>query len=459
MTQKQAMPKVQELSPAEDGENSDSDYKDDDPVTAPAPILPKDEVQVAFDEIINNARNLKLNLGDRGIRNEFMESYGNLLVRKTQGYDQTLLHIIANTLGHKSLTRCVVKKDKKLLEHKDESGKTSLHMAIVKKNFRFLSVVLDEIEDLDGLLRMTCEHSRNCIHTAIYHGLGQEYTVKLIKRASEATLCATDQDGLTPLHLAVDYERSSESHLSIVQALIAHGDRAFDEFTTNPKDLSVYEYHQYTRSQAVMRLANSVAPRGTEKSQEEPPGGMQGQKNNPAKGRGGPDGSSEHGNDKGTGVPQEPSRVERVQDKVPAVPSISNDRRGSAFTSLTVTTMGNHLAHAPPLPPTAEEGKPPARGSQLTPDSTGLENPRLETKTTGAVPSGGRKDEESTRRLQEDEKRKEHADKIRQEVKLYYLRTTFRTDPELSRRDQHKAARFLYGANIESTVSQNRTGY
>lgn len=453
MTQKQAMLKVAELPPAEDGEDSDNDYEDDDPVAATAPILAKDGVQVAFDEIMLKAGSGKLNLGKKENRKEFLEFYGDLLVRKTQAYDQTLLHIIANTLGHKSLTRCVLKKDKKLLEHKDESGKTPLHMAIVKKNFDFLSVVLGEIEDLDALLRMTCEHSRNCIHTAIYHDLRQDYTVKLIKRASEATLCATDQDGLTPLHLAVDYERSSESHLSIVQALIAHGDGALDQFTTNPKDLSVYEYHQYTRSQAVAR-------RGTERPQEEPPGGMQGQKNNPTKGRGGPDGSSEHGNGKGTGVPQEPGRVERVQAKVSTVPSISEGRRDSTITSPTLTTMANHLAHAPPLPPPTEEGEPPAKGSQLNPNSAGLENLRPERRTTGVVPSGGRKDGESARRLQEEEKRKaEYADKIRQEVKLHYLRTTFKTDLKFSERDQHRAVKFLHGANIESTVSQNWTGY
>ncbi len=76
---------------------------------------------------------------------------------------------------------------------------------------------------------------------------GSKYTIKLIEKASEATLCATDQDGLTPLHLAVDYQRASEMQFNIVQALIAHGDAALDQYTLQSNEVSVYEYHQSTR--------------------------------------------------------------------------------------------------------------------------------------------------------------------------------------------------------------------
>ncbi|KAJ3466398.1 hypothetical protein MRS44_007056 [Fusarium solani] len=98
----------------------------------------------------------------------------------------------------------------------DESGKTPLYLAIAKKNINFIDVVIDEIDDLDALLGMRGEHARNCIHAAIFHHMKPESTIDLIKAASEETLRATDQSGLTPLHLAVDYKYASEPHLKIV---------------------------------------------------------------------------------------------------------------------------------------------------------------------------------------------------------------------------------------------------
>jgi ankyrin repeat protein len=448
------MARVLDPPPRQDGESdTDDDYReDDDLVEASAPIIPKDEVQAAFDEIIAKARSEELNLGKKETRKEFLDKYGDVLTQKTQTNSQTLLHVIAGTVGHKSLTRCVIKKDRKLLEQKDESGKNALHLAILKRNFNFIEIALQEIPDLDKILRMTCEHMRNCIHIAIYHGLGNNdkgngYTIKLIQRASEATLCATDQDGLTPLHIAVEYQRASEAQLSVVRALIAHGDGALDEFTTSPKGLSVYEYHQYTRS-LVKKAAGPAATtaRGPERSQEEPSTvATQVQKNNPMKSQ--PEGLSDHGNDKG--VFQEPSRPKRGPGNVilPAVPSIINGRRES--TALTANTIFDTPPSA--FATTTEDGKSPVKGSHLAPDSAAFQPKPLERRATGFAQKNSRKDEDSARRLQEEERlREECADKIRQEFKLYYLRSTFRIDPDLNRRDQHKAARFLHGANIDS---------
>jgi ankyrin repeat protein len=108
--------------------------------------------------------------------------------------------------------------------------------------------------------------SRNCIHMAIYYGLGESYALNLIERASEETLSAVDQCGMTPLHLAVEYERSSSPQVNIVMALLRHGDEALDQFTSTPKDLSVYEYHVHTRAQAARKLASSLAPQSADVS-------------------------------------------------------------------------------------------------------------------------------------------------------------------------------------------------
>jgi len=448
MTQQKAMAKAQDprQGDGDDGDDSDEDYQDDDAVVAPEPFLPKDNVQATFDEIIAKARNGELNLGRKESRQEFFGTYGNTLFRKTQTYQQTLLHMIADTLGHKSLTRCIVKRDKTLLEEKDDSGKTALHIAIVKKNVDFIDVVLKEVPTLDTILQMTCEHMRNCIHISIYHSLKKEFTVRLIKAASEKTLCAVDQDGLTPLHLAVEYPRCSETQLTIVKTLIEYGDGALDVFTKNPKGLSVYEYHYYTRAQAAKKLAESLGARevATKSTEDARKAALQGPKTNTKKIES--EGMSHYGNDEGTGSMQKPAIRPEKGPKGPTAPSFVNGRRGSNIASLSVNIMSDHPASA-----TSDEGMSPVVGSRLAAESTGFEPQKLERRTTAHVPKTSRRDEESARKLQEDEKRRaEYADKISKEFKLHYLRSTFGRSSKLSPRDQLKATRFLHGSNINS---------
>jgi hypothetical protein len=446
MTQKKTMALALQPRSHQDSESdTDDDYEDDDPVEASAPIILKDEVQAAFDEIIAKARSGELNLGKKENRQEFLDKYGDVLTKKTRMNSQTLLHIIAATLGHRSLTRCLMKNNRKLLEQKDESGKTALHLAIVKKNFDFIHIALQEISDLDKVLQMRCEHSRNCIHIAIYHGLGEntkgnQYMIRLIQKATEATLSATDQDGLTPLHLAVDYQRASEAQLDVVRALIANGGKALDKFTTNPKDLSVYQYHQYTRSLVKKAVELAATTRGPGRSQGEPPTVIQALKNNQTKSKS--EGLSDYDNHKG--IFQESSHPKRGPGKAPAVQPATGVRHDSS--ALAVNTTLDHTLSGK-LP---EEGKSSATGFQLVPDSAMLQQKPLERRATGSQ-NESRKDEDSSRQLQEEERRREeHADKIRQEFKLYYLRSTFSIDHNLIGRDQHKAVRFLHGANIDS---------
>jgi hypothetical protein len=69
--------------------------------------------------------------------------------------------------------------------------------------------------------------------------------------ATEDTLCARDNRGCTPLHLAVEYERcTTDSQFDIVKALIENGDSALEKFTTVPNHYSAYQYHEYTRGKA-----------------------------------------------------------------------------------------------------------------------------------------------------------------------------------------------------------------
>lgn len=450
MVQKQTVESVEEDF-IDDGNNSDSDYKDDEPGVPAAPMLVKDEIQIAFDEIINLARNNKLNLGAKDKREQFLIAYSKILTARTQAEDQTLLHIIANTLGHKSLTRCMVRKFPELLDARDESKKTPLYIAVSKKNLDFIAVVAKEVKDLDRLLRMPCEHGRNVIHAAIYYSLREEETIELVKNASEATLCSQDQDGLTPLHLAVEYDRCDEPQLRIVQTLIAQGDRALDEFTSKPWDLSVYQYHQYKRNRALRQMAETNAARGSEASRGGDKGNESGIANiskSAVKGKRDPEGPSDR-------QEAETKAGDRVSQKLPNVTGFLHGRRVSVHAPSPVAGGGEQdwtKAGAANGVASERHKHPNTVPIQVPPEFGAPEGFRLEHRATGA-PKGNRKEEDSGRRLEEERIRAEYADKIREEVKLYYLRTTFKAWQVKNHRDQHSAIRFLHGENIGSTAT------
>ncbi|GLA21359.1 hypothetical protein AnigIFM62618_010666 [Aspergillus niger] len=253
---KESLKIFREATPSETAKNPDLDldYDDDDSTNYAVRMSPRDKVQAAFDEIISKICNKTLDLRNEGSRAAFMADYGLFLEERTRVDRQTFFHIAASRLAHSTAIRFVVRKKRHLLQYKDASDRTPLHVAIVYGNNAFVDAILKEVNgtELDLLLRETCANGQNCIHAAIYHSLDQGCALKLIEGASNTTLSASDHNGLTPLHLAVEYHRSSASQVGLVRALIARGDGALDKFTTNPPDLSVYEYHRYTREKAHM---------------------------------------------------------------------------------------------------------------------------------------------------------------------------------------------------------------
>ncbi|KAG5766076.1 hypothetical protein H9Q72_005869 [Fusarium xylarioides] len=403
-------------------DDDDEDYENDDFEEEPAKIANHDEVLFAFESITNEARNMKLNLGKRENRESFLQKYGQFLSKSTKDSNQTLLHMIANTVGHKSLTRCVIKFDKTLLYRVDDSSKTPLHIAIAKKNHAFIEVVLDEkkaIDDLDSLLRITCEHRRNCIHTAIYHNLQPQYTIKLVKRASEETLKAQDQSGLTPLHLAVDYKYASEGQLKIVEALLVHGDSALDEYTKEPQNLSIYEYQDHTqrlwRKQFEVPVSARAGERKLDESRDEP----QGQESEHAGSR--PKGGLEHVGGRSR-ISQQGKDGHGGLHRAPDNPHAPRSEQTEVRTS---SESVRHAAVNRNSPIEAPEGFKPIQRRQ-----TGMDD--------------------VAKQAQEEKRKTEYAEKIRQAVKLHYLRTTLTIDSKPASRDQLKAVKFLHGANLNN---------
>ena len=374
----------------------DSDYDGDDLTNSPVQLLASDEIQAAFDEIITRICNSTLDLGSGRSRADFLTKYGHVIEQVTQTNGQNFLHVVASKMAYSTLIRYVVRKKRHLLQNKDASGRTPLYVAIKHKNNAFVDAILKEINDidLDLLLRETCENGRNSIHAAIQYSLTKDYALKLIGRASDITLSASDHSGLTPLHLAAEYDRSSASQLDIVRALISRGDGAFDKFTITPPNLSVYKYHNFTREKA-HRRANDA------KTREAQLIGL---------------------------------RSGNIQDH--DTPVIKGRR---AFDELSVDQNANRV------PQPREK----------------LEQKCIDTQKHIIAPSlkpiyG----QEERADMLQDQGIAMYADSIRQEIKLYYLRSTFESVSRRSIRDQIATSKFLYGANIQSMLllRQGRPG-
>jgi hypothetical protein len=133
----------------------------------------------------------------------------------------------------------------------------------------------------------------------------------------------------------------------------------------------------------------------------------------------------------------------------------SNTGRGIKRSNVTISTAIMTSTDRSALadvssPQTAEAEGQLLEGYHETLDLLGLGNMKLERRPTSNLSKGDRREEERVRRLQEDEKRAEYADKIAKEIKLYYLRTTFAEDVQHNLRDQRSAVRFLHGTNTQS---------
>ncbi|KAK0610002.1 hypothetical protein B0T17DRAFT_658553 [Bombardia bombarda] len=416
MTQKQPVVVVDDV----DGESSDG--YDDDPVLLPA-IDQEDPVLATFETIIQKGVRNELDLSSPEKRTAFLNSYGtNVLTDRTRA-GETILHLLAERLAYKNLIRLLVRKFRSLLDERDHRNRTPLYLAIATRNVVFIEVVcLERAKDVDRLISMQCETARNSIHAAIHYDLAYgktsgslEATLKLINMASETTLCAKDQDGCTPLHLAVDYARCKPSQLVIVRTLIAQGDKALDELTAKPGDLSVYQYHQYTRDQLYQKSAHT--------------------------GGGHAAAQAEDGSSGGVAQAVRKAQVHRPENKAGATGHTEN-----------VIHVAQQLVAEQRLRNVAKTT------SQVSDEPVTLQLKRRPTGNVGATHGEqGQRERESRARHVDVFLNEENANKIREEIKLHYLRTTFVADDTphdhdagITTRDQRKAVKFLHGANLAS---------
>ncbi|RDW68220.1 hypothetical protein BP5796_08877 [Coleophoma crateriformis] len=180
----------------------------------------------------------------------------------------TALHLLATRKNDKPelkkigpLVVFLVKHPKNPLTIRDNAGYTALHYA-VEENKKELVDRMCEHEDIDSILSIQTHLNRNCLHLAVEKDV--DSLPDLIRRARPGTLCAKNNEGNTPLHLAVDYAHCRPNQLSVVEAIVLKCDQemkkseeADDELATIPtyniNQLSPYRYHIETCKSAEKR--------------------------------------------------------------------------------------------------------------------------------------------------------------------------------------------------------------
>ncbi|RSL48086.1 hypothetical protein CEP54_013099 [Fusarium duplospermum] len=205
-------------------------------------------------------------------------------VRCKGNQDSNIFHVLARIPEKKIrklklLVYWVVQISGDLLTHTDTQGLTGFHLAIQNRNYRMVRYVLDAHEhyrakkgwDIDGILK-AAQNGNNSLHLAMKwmtpvpqkEGGWLETIKTLIDKASAETLTMQNQDGFTPLHLAVEGKKCTPQQLIIVKKLIETCEAALDVRGNKGKtDLSPYQYQQATYEEFRRKQPKQLGDRKT----------------------------------------------------------------------------------------------------------------------------------------------------------------------------------------------------
>ena len=427
----------------EDEEEGEDDEDEKDPAT---------RWQNSLDEINTTLFRgyTKETWADKGKQSQFQETYRHVLGGKPPKGKPNVLHMLAarRTQPRTWLLKHLLGRHKERMEDMDK-GEGPLTVAISNNNEAFIKTVLRSKHLRGGLANLLS--AENGIHLAIKSDLKPELIIELIAKVTEEDLRRRDAAGLTPLHLAVEYKRCTEARLDVVKALLELGDSALD-VGTKAADLSVYRYHFSTRPEdratgsAGSASSGASTQRNTARwlpqaAPQRPGEGQAGgseedkKKKNQAKDASGKQGYGEP-NDRG----QAPMPVPGTGPRPPhSLPLAGGGAPGTMTTLGDSQDPGSRQQLANVTRKVQGALQPPGSSSQgLTPKLGAL--PRRPTMKQNQDPKDGAP-----------ATTKESADAIANELKLHYLRSTFKKQPVDRERVQEKAIWFLYGGSPNST--------
>ncbi|THV53899.1 hypothetical protein BGAL_0039g00110 [Botrytis galanthina] len=178
----------------------------------------------------------------------------------------TALHLLATgglngklELEKKELSQLVgflVSHPNNLLEARDNARSTPLHDAIKNKKGDLVDCICQarSPEYIDEILSIKNDRKKNCLHVAVENEV--PFLLSLVEQAGSKTLSARDEEGNTPLHLAVEYRRCKPNQLRVIQEIIRKCDsemqdrKGLDKSSENPMynnaKMSPYSHHVFT---------------------------------------------------------------------------------------------------------------------------------------------------------------------------------------------------------------------
>ncbi|KAK8103407.1 uncharacterized protein PG998_010440 [Apiospora kogelbergensis] len=248
-----------EESESESESDTDDEEENEKP---PSDRRSRDRLDEMVNELKRNGPEKVIILGvdlsrDSGVK-EFIDKNHEYIIRSPGRSNQNLLHLIAE--GHglphvkkmKKLLLALVQLDANLLKGQDENGKTPIHSAILNRNRKLVKLMCDSHNNINSILRLQTLQRANCLHLA-FKGKRSSHDdsllALLIDKSEEDTLSATDEDGLTPLHIAVAHDLCDDGQLLIIRQLLDKCDKAAS-LKGGPDLLSPYQHHVCTCQKA-----------------------------------------------------------------------------------------------------------------------------------------------------------------------------------------------------------------
>ena len=232
-----------------------------------------DEVSRTFEAIRRELDEDPVYLDDPKKITRFKDTYKDSLRKRTSkmNYKKTLLHVLVegakdqNFQRYRPLVKIIIEEHPNIFTKTDKSGEKSLYAAITKKRNELVQFICEQHPNINSVLEKSCPRAREetCIHAAIKNGGSTNLAYKLIEKASQKVLCIQDFQGLTPLHLAVEYDRCTVEHLQTIEILAERGGSEAMKKLTKDTCLSPYLHHIYTRPNAGNGAKDDVALKQT----------------------------------------------------------------------------------------------------------------------------------------------------------------------------------------------------
>ncbi|KAJ5544315.1 hypothetical protein N7513_007126 [Penicillium frequentans] len=190
-------------------------------------------------------------------------------LKQVAGGSQNILHFLAkdgrlfrNQISLKWFAMRIMGYYPELMGQVDDQNRTPLSLAITERNELFIraygAVNTPYWENIREELKKECKYEPSsafppvtCLHLAMLSDISSQSRQIIIDRAPVEMILMRNSAGLTPLHLAVDFDRCSPEQVEVVRRLLGHelAMEALTKKTLMPlvPQFSVYQFHENTR--------------------------------------------------------------------------------------------------------------------------------------------------------------------------------------------------------------------